>query len=68
MSTNTFDRELCITDWESYKRLLDVVLDEDYEPLPEPKYTYEDIKEGEELFKQCLSRYRQSLNKEQEKK
>jgi hypothetical protein len=57
MATNTFERKIEISDYESVKRLIKVMNEESpQKPLSENMYTARERERSERLLKQCLSR------------
>lgn len=57
MATNTFERKIEISDYESVKRLIKVMNEEaPQKSLSENMYTARERERSERLLKQCLSR------------
>ena len=59
MATSTFERKIEISDPESVKKLIDIMIkDEPVKPISEHPYTTAERERSDRLLKQCLSHSR----------
>ncbi len=57
MPTSTFDRPIILDDPESVKKLLNIIeSDASENPTPRHSPTDEELRRGEELFRECVKR------------